>query len=83
MADRWLTVGDTLDTAAAAWRMVSPESVGPLDELRADVKWSATYWRARGRGLSDVEATRETVQAVGEAREHYVNYEPDEGGASQ
>lgn len=73
---RWQAVADALTQAADAWREVSPESAGPVEELRDDARWNATYWSVCARGLSELEASREMRQVIGEpSAGRYIDYE--------
>lgn len=84
IADQWQGVADALDVAATAWRGVSPESAGPIAELRAEAQWNLIYWRARGRGLDDGESRREALRVLGDLPSRHITYDlADEEPVSQ
>ncbi|MET4078679.1 hypothetical protein [Janibacter sp. UYMM211] len=54
---QWQVVLEALIQVSTAWREVSPESQGPVNELLQDARSNVAYWRARSKGLDEREAS--------------------------
>lgn len=61
---QWQVVVEALIQVSTAWREVSPESQGPVNELLQDARSNVAYWRARSKGLDEREASCMLLRAL-------------------
>ncbi|WP_301122579.1 hypothetical protein [Mycolicibacterium fortuitum] len=77
VAAEWAAVAAALEPACAAWLAVSPESVGPVEELRRHARWNAFVFDQLARGVSRTDAWRAADAEFGRGDGGYINYEPE------
>ncbi|MCM3556689.1 hypothetical protein M3697_16505 [Janibacter melonis] len=70
---QWQVVVEALIQVSTAWREVSPESQGPVNELLQDARSNVAYWRARSKGLDEREASCMLPQ--GPPTPRYIDYD--------
>ncbi|MCA4727144.1 hypothetical protein [Mycolicibacterium fortuitum] len=77
VAAQWAAVATALKPAYDGWLAVSPESIGPVEELLRHARWNALVFDQLARGVSRPDAWRAADAEIGRAEGGFINYEPD------
>lgn len=77
-AQQWAEVGKHLLAARSAWAEVSPDSIGPVDELARSAQWNAVVWQHEAEGMSRSEASAAADAECGRAWDsRHIVYDPE------
>lgn len=77
VAAEWANVASALEPARDAWLAVSPESVGPVEELLRHARWNAFVFDQISRGVARTDAWRAADAEFGRRTEGFITYEPE------